>query len=143
MILVSMNAKNKSINSKLKKNPEILAVYLFGSSIYGKKGKLSDLDVGIVFKEPNKILDDPKKSLKIYEQLFDVFAPLVENTNQLDLVFLQKTPLALQKEALIKGKLIYGQEEKLTDYKEKILLKYADIKPLRSHFYQEIYRTRL
>ena len=142
-IPISMKNKIKSINSKLKKIPEILAVYLFGSSIYGKKGKLSDLDVGVVFKEPNKFLDDPKKSLKIYEQLFDVFAPLVENTNQLDLVFLQKAPLALQKEAVVKGKLIYDQKKGASEYEEKALLKYADIKPIMSEFYQEIYQTRL
>lgn len=133
----------QSINIKLKKIPEILAVYLFGSTIYGKRSKLSDLDVGIIVKKPENVLGDPKKSLKIYERLFDIFAPLVDNTNQLDLVFLQKAPLTLQKDVFVNGKLIYGQEKNLLDYKEEIFLKYMDAKPLAEEFYQGIYQTRL
>jgi len=138
-----MENKIRLIQSKLRRFPNILAVYLFGSSVYGRKGKLSDFDVGVVFKNPEKVLVDPKKSLKIYERLFDIFIPLVKNTNHLDLVFLQKAPLALQKEALLKGRLIYAKGKELFDYKEKTLLKYADIKPLLSQFYQEVFQTRL
>lgn len=139
-----MESKIISINKKLKKFSKVLAVYLFGSTVYEKKSSLSDLDIGVVLTNPGDILDNPAKSLNLYEQLFDIFIPLTKNSDKLDLVFLQKTPLSLQKEVVISGKLIYCQdEEKLFDYKEKILLKYADIAPLFRQFYQEVYHTRL
>lgn len=139
-----MESKIISINKRLKKFSKVLAVYLFGSTVYGKKSSLSDLDVGVVLTNPEDILNNPTKSLNMYEQLFDIFIPLVKNSDKLDLVFLQKAPLSLQKEVVVSGKLIYCQdEEKLFDYKEKILLKYADIVPLLRQFYQEVYYTRL
>lgn len=121
-----------------------MAVYFFGSSVYGRKSKRSDFDIGIIFNKPEKILNNPRQSLKIYEKLFDIFTPLVTNSNHLDLVFLQTAPLSLQKEILLKGKLVYCQDEsKLLDYKEKVLLKYVNIKPLLDEFTKEIYQTRL
>lgn len=140
--------KYQVIISQLKKTKNILAVYLFGSCVYGKKGKLSDFDIGVLFEDPREILADPKKSLAIYERLFDIFAPLVKekkkSADKLDLVFLQKTPLSLQKEVLLKGKLLYSKDqEKLLNYKETVLLKYADLKPILNQFYQEVFKTRL
>ena len=76
----------------LSKFKNLLAVYLFGSSVYGQKGKLSDFDVGVVFENPQEILSNPKRALKIYEKLFDLFAPLArrerKSADKLDLVFL-------------------------------------------------------
>ena len=141
---MNINNKIKPIINKLKKRPEVLAVYLFGSSIHGKKGKLSDLDVGVIFYDPQQILKEAKHSLKAYGELFDIFAPLANiltgTADKLDLVFLQRTPLTLQKEVLLKGKLIYVKnQEKFLDYKEKTLLSYADLKPVINYFHQKIF----
>jgi len=139
-----MENKIVSITKKLKKFPEVLAVYLFGSTVYGQKSSLSDLDIGVVITNPGDILENPTRSLTMYEQLFDIFVSLAKNSDKLDLVFLQKAPLSLQKEVVVSGRLIYCQDKaKLLDYKERILLKYADIAPLLKQFYREIYDTRL
>lgn len=139
-----MDNKLDSVIQQLKNYPDILAVFLFGSTVSGLKSPLSDLDIGVIFHQPQNIFNNPKNSLKMYEQLFDIFAPLVSNSNQLDLVFLQTASLAVQKEAVMNGELIYCQDiNKLLDYKEKVLLKFADIKPLLNQFYQEVYQTRL
>lgn len=131
------------LTKKLKKYPEILAVYLFGSSIYGKTSKLSDIDIGVLLNNPEALVD-AKKTLQLYEDLYDVFIPLVSKTKKLDLIFLQKTLLTLQKEVVLNGKLIYCQNGgKLADYKERLLLKYADLKPILDEFYQQVFNTRL
>lgn len=136
------------LKNQLKKFPNVLAVYLFGSTVRGNKGKLSDVDIGVVFENPSQLLANPEKSLRTYNDLFDLFAPLArkiaKNADKMDLVFLQRTPLSLQKEVVTEGKLLYAKNiNKVLDYKEKTVLRYMDIQPLRDQFYQEIYHTRL
>ncbi|MBI2641008.1 nucleotidyltransferase domain-containing protein [Candidatus Roizmanbacteria bacterium] len=127
----------------LNKYPEVLAVYRFGSYVYGKNSKLSDTDIGVILNKP-EILSNAKKTLSLYEDLYDIFAPFAAKTKKLDLVFLQKTPLSLQKDVLLNGELIHCQNrEKLAEYKEKLLLKYADIKPVLDEFYDQVFTTRL
>lgn len=116
-----MKKQERVISQALKKIKNILAVYLFGSQVYGRKGKLSDLDIGVVFENPKAVFRSPKKSLKIYEKLFDVFLPLAKNSDKLDLVFLQRAPFSLQKEIFLKGKLFYTKDiAKLLAYKETV-----------------------
>lgn len=139
-----MKLKRNLVGKKLAKFPNVLAVITFGSSVRGNTGKLSDVDIGIVFENPEAVLKKAETRLELYEKLFDVFASLVKNTDKLDLVFLQRTPLTLQKEAVLEGKLLYCQNPKqFLDYKENILNKYLDIKPLYDQFYKDIFATRL
>ena len=43
-----MEKKIKEVKLRLKEMPEVLAVYLFGSHVYGLEHKFSDLDIGVV-----------------------------------------------------------------------------------------------
>jgi uncharacterized protein len=136
-----MKLNTKKLIQKLKQYPNILAVYLFGSYIRGNKGKLSDIDIGIIFENPT-FLNNAKKSLKTYEELFDIFTLFLKNTDKLDLVFLQQTPLSLQKEVITEGLLVYANSVKeVLDFKEKVLIKFSDLNPLYKKFYQNIYKT--
>lgn len=139
-----MKQKGKQLEKSLRKYSNVLAVYLFGSSVRGNTDKLSDTDIGVVFENPGRIFKNAEKSLKMYEDLFDVLACLTKNTNKMDLVFIQRAPLSLQKEAVSEGRLLYVKNlKRLLDYKEKVLTKYLDIKPLYNQFYQDVYTTRL
>ena len=139
-----MKKKIKKVKFGLKKLPEVLAVYLFGLSVARLDHRFSDLDVGVVVVKPEDIFNSPKETLRLYERFFDVLSPLVENSDKLDLVFLQKTPFSLQKKVVLSGKLVYCKDiQQLLDYKEKVILKYADIKPVYKQFYKEVYNTRL
>lgn len=143
-----MNKLKESIREALDKNSEVLAVYLFGSMSNNLNSNKSDLDIGVIFENPQIILEKPQKSLQKYEELYDLFIPLVKNLpkkiNKLDLVFIQNASLALQKDVVLNGKLLYVKDiQKLLQYKEKTLLKYADFKPFLKNYYQTVYNTRL
>jgi uncharacterized protein len=136
--------KLHKITKKLTKLNNILAVYIFGSASRGNMGKLSDLDIGIVLENSVNILNNAEKSLKLYEKLFDIFANLTDNSNKLDIVFLQRTPLSLQKEAVTEGKLIYHKNiHKVLEYKESVLNAYLDFKPIIKYFHQKIIERNL
>ncbi len=145
---MDMNKLKESIREALDKDPEVLAVYLFGSMSNNLNSNKSDLDIGVVFENPQIILEKPQKSLQKYEELYDLFIPLVKNLpkkiNKLDLIFIQNASLPLQKDVVLNGKLLYVKDiQKLLQYKEKTLLKYADFKPFLKNYYQTVYNTRL
>ncbi|GFP31778.1 hypothetical protein HKBW3S42_00085 [Candidatus Hakubella thermalkaliphila] len=81
---------------------------------------MSDIDIGIVFFD-RKILDDFRMRRKTYTELYDVFADIFPTTleKELDLVFLQQTPLDFQYDGIVKGKILYQRDPKFrVDYLE-------------------------
>ncbi|GFP22643.1 hypothetical protein HKBW3S44_00581 [Candidatus Hakubella thermalkaliphila] len=99
-------------------------VYIFGSQTLGIQTPLSDIDIGIVFFD-RKILDDFRMRRKTYTELYDVFADIFPTTleKELDLVFLQQTPLDFQYDGIVKGKILDQRDPKFrVDYEEQILV---------------------
>lgn len=123
----------------------ILAVYIFGSMTSegvslldnkkpGNVDPLADIDVGVVFLQP---VSDPKERVKSYRKLYsdlsDLFSPL-----PLDLVFLQETGVIIQFEA-INGQIVYSHDDdKRTDYEEKVIKFYQDWKPVYDQYTKEV-----
>lgn len=133
-----MKINFQSIQKQLKDIPEVLAVYAFGSSIRGNLTALSDVDIGVVLFEPEKIFANPQKYQEIYDKVFRVLIEAI-NSQKLDLIFLQKTGLAVQKEAVLDGEIIYAKDlEKTYLYKENVLNSYLDFKPVINYFQQKI-----
>jgi len=54
--MLEIRFSRRHINQFNKMN--ILAIYLFGSQAIGKTHPLSDVDIGVVFKEPEKYKDN-------------------------------------------------------------------------------------
>lgn len=133
-----MKLNFRSIQNELRDIPEILAVFAFGSSVRGNSTPLSDVDIGVVLFEPEKIFANPQKYQKIYDKVFRVLIEAI-NSQKLDLLFLQKTGLAVQKEAVLDGEIIYTKDlEKTYLYKENVLNSYLDFKPVINYFQQKI-----
>jgi len=133
-----MNIDYHSIQNELEEIPEILAVYAFGSSVRGNSTPLSDIDIGIVLTDPENIFTNPQKYQEIYDKVFRIFIKIV-NSKKLDLLFLQKTGLAVQKEAVLDGEIIYTKDlEKTYTYKENVMNSYLDFKPVINYFNQKI-----
>ncbi len=104
----------------------IEAVYLFGSQAQGFAHPLSDVDIGIVFSEPEKFED---KTMEPYLELHDIFSDIFPKIKQIDIVFLQFVPLNLQFNAIRDGKILFEKDnEKRLCYQEDILKRYLDMK---------------
>lgn len=111
----------------------IIAVYLFGSESEGVTTIRSDIDIGIVLKDPKKLEDTLPLYNAIYSELSKVFKPTF--FKELDIVFLQNAPITLQYNAIIYGKVIYEEDPiQRADYEERVIKQYMDFKPILEYF---------
>lgn len=118
-ITIKFSTKDKNKFKKL----GISAIYLFGSASQGFSGKLSDIDIGVVFSNPKKI----KNTLEPYKELYKLFSQILPIEKEIDLVFLQFASLAVQFDAVSKGRVIYKNSEQAPlDYKERVMKETAD-----------------
>jgi len=122
---------------ELLKRHKVKIAYLFGSQkengIAFLDGRLkevergSDLDIGVVFEEL------PQRRFEVYGDLYADLSILFEPFN-VDLVFLQETDALFQYE-VIKGNLIYSDDEIfLDDYEERVMKRASDLSYKRIDF---------
>ena len=108
----------------------ILIVYLFGSKAIGKGSPLSDVDIGVVCKDP---MED-KDTRSLYSRLYELFSDLYP-CSRLDIVFLQTATLALQFFAIRDGKVIFEGDPRFTaDYENRVIQQYLDFRPVLDFF---------
>lgn len=113
----------------LRKNNVGLAI-LFGSQISGNIHPNSDFDIGIVFEKEKK----KPKPTDVYGDLYQVFSKAIDTEN-LDIIYLEDSPLSLQFRAINEGKVMYSSSPSFfADYKEKVILSYLDFKPVEEYF---------
>jgi predicted nucleotidyltransferase len=107
-------------------------VYLFGSYADGSAGKGSDMDIGIVMKDP-KTVSRAVSTHDCYQKLYDQFSSIPAwSGTQLDIVFLQRSTLELRAHVVRTGKILYSTDTLLRlDFEEYTMRKYADFAPLR------------
>jgi len=79
------------------KYPEVQAVYLFGSVATGKTHPESDLDLGIVPKDPSA-----------HDRLLDMLADLTKvGFDRIDIVFLDTTDIVMKFEAVRPNRVVF------------------------------------
>jgi len=106
-------------------------VYLFGSVAEARAHSLSDCDFGVVFRDPGKIDRD---SFGAYDDLYDILTDAFPDT-KIDIVFLQAAGLEVCSDAIAHGKLLYASTpDARYDFEERIMILYADFKPLLDAF---------
>jgi predicted nucleotidyltransferase len=89
----------QKLNKYKMKKLSIIAVYLFGSESEGVTTIRSDIDIGIVLKDPKKLEDTLPLYNAIYSELSKVFKPTF--FKEIDIVFLQNAPITLQYNAML------------------------------------------
>ncbi|KJR45283.1 Nucleotidyltransferase [Desulfosporosinus sp. I2] len=97
---------------------EIAAVYLFGSLGTEFEHPMSDIDLGVVFTRPVTLSEELE---------LDAALCLHVNHDRIDLVNLNRAPIALQFRALREGFLVYeGDYFKHSDFIEGVIKTYPD-----------------
>lgn len=123
----------KEIAKVLKKYPEIVVGYLFGSTVRGNTTPKSDVDLGVVFKNPQEIFKG-NEFIRVRRKLDKDLSEIVGN-KEVDIVFLQHSPLSLQFDAINDGKIVFERNPKYeVGYREYVLNYYLDFK-----FYQDYF----
>ncbi len=111
---IDLPCRAKELVERLKNNPDVLAIFLFGSYSSGNITPLSDVDLAIVLKDGKEILED------------------VENV---DIITLNSAPAILIHEILSTGKLIHIKEESLAvDQIFKVLDRWYAAIPILNSF---------
>lgn len=124
--------KTIKLNTNLLKDLGVGLIVVFGSRLSGGIHPKSDLDIGVVFFNNYKKQIDP---VKVYGSLDEEFRSKFGGNNNIDIVYLEETPLSLRYRAVEEGLLLYeGKPHFFFDYKEAVLKKYFDFK-----FFEDIF----
>ena len=94
------NTEFKKITEKAKKDKDIIAIALFGSSL---KGKGRDIDICLFMNKKYSNLHMSKKRLKFLKSLNSKF----------DIQIFQQLPVYIRIKILKEGKILYCKKEKL------------------------------
>jgi len=114
---------NQYLMNYFKKDPNILLVTVFGSLTENDfLEKISDIDIGILFKNNVSILDEAH----IMDDLSEIL-----KFEDIDLLNLNKANFLLRYNSVIKGKIIYEKDRMITDdFLELVINSY------RLHYYR-------
>lgn len=130
---------------KIKLNSEVLEsqgvgiVVVFGSKVTGAEHPKSDIDVGVVFFDKRKKRENP---VEAYGTLYEEFKKNFETEN-IDIVYLEESPLSLQHKAVMDGIVLYQRSPVFfADYKEKIMIHYFDFRFFEKIFNEAIIKTK-
>jgi hypothetical protein len=111
-------------------DPDVVALFSFGSLAEGRLTPLSDLDFAVLV---SKRLTERQRFEKHLE-LIGVFNSVLR-TDEIDLVVLNDTPLKFGHRILKTGKLLcLRNKEELIDFSEKVVKLYLDFRFFRDSF---------
>lgn len=112
----NIQAQIKKIIIKLKKNPKVMAIIIFGSYAKRKTKPLSDIDIAVIAKNPDRNTEAEIASA---------------SSNLFDVVNFHKVPAYIKFDILKTGKPAFIRNQKFfTQTKIETLRTYLDTKPL-------------
>ena len=115
-------AKFEKLKQLFDKEKNVRVAYLFGSAAAGKETKLSDVDIGILFK---KILNK-KEKLILELKLLDKIANILKE-DRIDLVDLDNTSILMKYNIIKERKILKNGRERIK-MEKNILSEYLDRK---------------
>lgn len=123
---IQLNQEDK----KLLEGLNIKALVLFGSQAQNNASAGSDYDIGILIDH----VSQPVRK-KIYDTIYDLISEKINRLVDIDIVFMYDMPLELQFHAVKYGQVLYEENlQVFVNYRESVMIKYADFAPLRQMF---------
>lgn len=108
-----METEINKIANDLKKYPKVISIILFGSYIIKKMKPLSDIDIAVIIKDPDKNIEAEISSFS--SKIFDV-------------VLFHKLPLYIQFEVLKYGEPIFVRDQEyFSQIKRNVLGEYLEM----------------
>jgi len=130
------DARLSALGARFSAFPEVVAVYLFGSSARGDRGERSDVDIAVLTRA-REISQRRSRSLVRYVQA----ACDALRTDNVDVVLLHRAPIALRHEVFREGKpLLVRDPGALSRFRLESSREYLDTIPLRRTFEEAFFR---
>jgi predicted nucleotidyltransferase len=120
---VSMIPFEKELTEYFSSKDSVILAYLFGSTVRGDSGRLSDVDIGVMLDEKLSKKDRFDLELKLMGEI----AILIKK-NKIDLIVLNEAPLLLAYNIIKSGIILKSDETKRVKFETKILSMYMDEK---------------
>lgn len=121
-----MNKELQKIIEEVKNHPKVVAIYLFGSYARGEEKPLSDIDIAVILKDPDK--KDEADIGSLYSE-------------KIDLVLFHRLPLHIQYEVFKYGKELFVRDEDyLLELKLAVLRKYLEYSRVYNYMQPEVLR---
>lgn len=127
--LSKIQDKINRLKTFCEKNPNILALFIFGS--FGTEEELfqSDIDFAILYYKNIPLIEHLNVAVE--------FVKILERED-VDVLNLNEAPIDIKMRVISEGELIYCSNEiKLSDFKEKVFDLYADYEPVLRKFYED------
>ena len=118
-----MTPYDKELTDYFSSKDSIILAYLFGSTVRGDAGRLSDVDIGVMLDENLSKKDRFDLELKLMGEI----AILIKK-NKIDLIVLNEAPLLLAYNIVKSGIILKSDETKRVKFETKILSMYTDEK---------------
>ncbi len=115
-------------------------VYLYGSEATGRANRLSDVDVGVVLRNPGRLRERSRRA-RLYLKLGDCLTPALApgSHREIDLVMLQTASPILQFEAINAGCPLFVADPVFrADYEASVVRDYLDVRPLVEAHYRAV-----
>ena len=110
----------------VKNDPEIVALYCFGSYAHGRVGPLSDVDLAVLLDQNMP----PGRYFNKRLRLHTLIAKIIK-TDEVDLVILNSAPLLLVHRVLKGGRLLYERDPaRRIGFEVKAIREYLDFVPV-------------
>ena len=118
-----MTSYKKELTEYFNSKDSVILAYLFGSTVRGDAGRLSDVDIGVLLDEKLSKKDRFDLELKLISDI----AILIKK-NKIDLIILNEAPLLLAYNIIKSGIILKSDEKERVKFETKILSMYLDEK---------------
>lgn len=120
---VRMTPFEKELTEYFTTKDTVILAYLFGSTVRGDAGKLSDVDIGVLLDEELSKKDRFDLELKLMSEI-----AILLKKNKIDLIILNEAPLLLSYNIIKSGFILKSDEIVRVKFETNILSKYLDEK---------------
>jgi len=116
-----MTSYKKELTEYFSSKDSVILAYLFGSTVRGDAGRLSDVDIGVLLDEKIPKKDRFDLELKLMGEI-----TILIKKNKIDLIILNEAPLLLAYNIIKSGIILKSDETDRVKFETKILSMYMD-----------------
>lgn len=130
------DARLSALRARFSAFSEVVAVYLFGSAARGTRGKRSDVDIAVLTRARGTSHRRSRSLVEYVQAACDTLG-----TDNVDVVLLDRAPIALRHEVFREGKpLLVRDPEALARFRLESSREYLDTIPLRRTYEEAFFR---